>query len=468
MANIEALLAKVTEVASDLASKAHNGRRMLVVTHIDADGLSSGSIMFRALAREGAVVSVRAVPDLDRAVIEEIRSDAFDFYVFTDLGSGLLKDLDGSLPDKYVVVDHHQLPPDEEKRPNILNAWDFGYDGGTEACSATMAYLLATALGAENRDTAHLAVVGAVGDRQDVGENHSLTALNNRALEEATSQGLVTVSSDFLLHGRETRPVHEAVALSYSPLIPALSGSKDFSLAALSKSGLRLKTAGRWRTLSELSGDEKQMLLDVLTSFLASSGGGTSAMGDLIGSVFTIQPEDSFTPLRDAREFATFLNACGRMDRTDLGIAVCLGDRESALSDGLRAAGEYRARINKALQLVQADGEKSTSHGSLIIVMGDDFLEERLTGSVSSILAGSAKYRDKLVMVRARSGDSNIKVSTRAGDAYAGDVNLGQLMREAAEEVGGVGGGHRMAAGAKIPLTRLDDFTNAVVRRVSA
>jgi RecJ-like exonuclease len=468
MANIEALLSRATEFATGLASLAHNGRRMLVVTHIDADGLSSGSIMFKALAREGAVVSVRAVPDLDRAVIEELRSEAFDFYVFTDLGSGLLKELDNSFADKYVIVDHHQLPPDEENKSSVLNAWDYGFDGGTEACSATMAYLLATALGAENRDTAHLAVIGAVGDREDTGESHSIMALNKRVLEEATSQGLVTVSSDFLLHGRETRPVHEVVAMSYSPLIPGLSGSKDLSLATLSKSGLKLKTAGRWRTLSELSGEEKQMLLDVLTSFIASAGGGTSAVGDLIGSVYTIQAEDSFTPLRDAREFASFLNACGRMDRTDLGIAICLGDREAALSEGLRVASEYRAKINKALQLVQADEERTTSHGSLVIVVGDDFLEERLTGSISSILAGSTKYRDKLVMVRAKSGDSNIKVSTRAGDAYSGRVNLGQLMREAAEEVGGVGGGHMMAAGAKFPLARLDDFTNAVLTRVSA
>jgi nanoRNase/pAp phosphatase (c-di-AMP/oligoRNAs hydrolase) len=41
-------------------------------------------------------------------------------------------------------------------------------------------------------------------------------------------------------------------------------------------------------------------------------------------------------------------------------------------------------------------------------------------------------------------------------------------MREAAEEVGGVGGGHSMAAGAKIPIARADDFTRVILRKVSS
>jgi len=131
-------------------------------------------------------------------------------------------------------------------------------------------------------------------------------------------------------------------------------------------------------------------------------------VAELIGSVYTLQAEDLFTPLRDAREFATFLNACGRMDKTDVGIAVCLGDREIALAEGMKLAGEYRTKINKALQLVQSDQEKTISHGELVLVAGEEFLEERLTGSIASLLATSANFREKLILVRAKSGDSNL------------------------------------------------------------
>ena len=38
-------------------------------------------------------------------------------------------------------------------------------------------------------------------------------------------------------------------------------------------------------------------------------------------------------------------------------------------------------------------------------------------------------------------------------------------MREAAEKTGGVGGGHMMAAGAKIPFSRGPEFAKTLVER---
>jgi single-stranded-DNA-specific exonuclease len=128
---------------------------------------------------------------------------------------------------------------------------------------------------------------------------------------------------------------------------------------------------------------------------------------------------------------------------------------------------EYRAKLNKAIQKLQAEADKVSTAGDVVVVMGDEFIEERMTGSVSSLLASSDRFRDKLVLVRARSGDSDLKFSSRIGDSYSGKVNLGEVMREAAESVGGVGGGHRMAAGAKIPISKRDDFTRLVLEKVA-
>ena len=69
-----------------------------------------------------------------------------------------------------------------------------------------MAYMLALAIDERNKDLSPLAIIGALGDRQDSGPGRSLTGLNRKALEDAMEKGLVTVSKDFLFHGRETRP----------------------------------------------------------------------------------------------------------------------------------------------------------------------------------------------------------------------------------------------------------------------
>ncbi|MDG6915138.1 MAG: DHH family phosphoesterase [Nitrososphaerota archaeon] len=464
-----ALFERARDEARHLLDLSRKGARVLVVTHIDADGLSSGSIAFSALARKGVAVSVRAIPDLDLKAIERLRADKFDFYLFTDLGSGLLGELSKAFGERFAVLDHHQVPEADLRHPRLINAWNFGYDGGVEACSSTMAYAFAKALDDwENADLSQLAIVGALGDRQDKGEGRMLTGLNKVALDDAVSRGLVSATNDLLFFGRETRPVHEAVAMSYTPFIQGLSGAKDAALAALTTSGLRLKEGGRWRTLGELSNEEKQKVVEVVSGFIASAGHGADVLKDLLGTVYTFVFEDPLTPLRDAREFSSVLNACGRMDRADLGVSICIGDRESALSSALSLMAEYRSKLNKALQRLQQEEDKVATQGNVMVVMGEEFIEERMTGSVSSLLASSDRFRDKLVLVRARSGESDLKFSSRIGDSFPGKVNLGEVMRAAAESVGGVGGGHSMAAGAKVPFARRDEFTRLVVERVAA
>jgi len=54
------------------------------------------------------------------------------------------------------------------------------------------------------------------------------------------------------------------------------------------------------------------------------------------------------------------------------------------------------------------------------------------------------------------------------GDAYGRPVNLGVVMREAAEAVDGVGGGHSMAAGAKIPTSKAEAFSKLVLEKILA
>lgn len=464
-----ALIARAGQETEKLLELSNRGARILVVTHIDADGISSGSLAFAALARKSFAVSVRALPDLDPRAIDRLRADKFDFYLFTDLGSGLLPELSAAFGDRFLVLDHHQVPGTESSHPRLLNAWNFGYDGGDEASSSTMAYAFAKALDNRgNQDLSPLALVGALGDRQDKGDARSLVGLNKVAVDDAVSNGFVTLGKDLLFFGRETRPVHEAIAMSNSPFIAGLSGAKDAALAALSNSGFKLKDGGRWRTLGELSNEEKQKVIEVISSFIASAGQGSDILTNLLGTIYTFVFEDPLTPLRDAREFGSLLNACGRMGRTDLGLSLCLGDREEALRESLALMSEYRSKLNKAMQTLQIETDKVTTNGDVTFVMGEEFIEERMTGSVSSLLASSDGFRDKLVLVWAKSGESELKFSSRMGDSYTRKVNLGEVMREAAERVGGVGGGHSMAAGAKIPFSKRDDFTKAVLEKVAA
>lgn len=461
-------MARCGSVSREALTLAGQGKKILVVTHIDADGLASGSIIFASLTRKGADAAVRSIPDLDPRRIKELEDAEYDFYIFTDLASALVEELETALDGRFLIIDHHQLAASDLAKPLILNAWQHGYDGGKEACSSTMAYFFATSLDRRNRDLSYLAVVGAVADRQDTGQGRSLTALNRRALEEAEAAGLVTVSNDLTFTGRQTRPIHEALALTSSPYMPGLTGSKDAVLATLIQAGMRLKDGSRWRTISELTTEERMKLTEVIAGVVARSGGATEAVAGLVGEVYDLPYEDSFTPLRDAREFATLLNACGRMGVAGAGMAVCLGDRGEALKTAMKTLSEYRFGISTAVQGLMGDSSRLEQHGRLVLVRANDLVDERLLGPVTSIISSSPSFKDKVVVALTNSGDTDLKVSSRVGDSFEGGVNLGVVLREAAEAVKGVGGGHTMAAGARIPSSAAASFSKLVVEKISA
>ena len=465
-ADLDGLLGRYRTLALEFLRLTRSGRRILIVTHNDADGLASGSIVFASLMRKGANVTLRTVPDLDSRMIHELEEQRYDFYIFTDLASNLTAELGAAFDGRYLVIDHHQLSEGDMLNPAVVNAWAYGFDGGREACSSSMAYFFAASIDSSNRDLSLLAVVGAVADRQDTGLGRSLTGLNRAAMEEARSSGLLLLSKDLMFTGRETRPIHESIALTSTPFLEGLTGSRDAVLAALHQSGLPLKDGETWRTISSLSAEEKMKLTEVIARMLGPAEGATDAIASLVGEVYTLEFEDSFTPLRDAREFATLLNACGRMAVPGTGISICLGDRSEALKAAMETLLEYRSGINRALEALTGDASRLEHIGPILFIRGEGVVDEKLLGPVISILTSSPGFKDKVVVGTSSSRDSELKVSSRIGDSFPGTVNLGLVMREAAERVGGVGGGHTMAAGARIPAAAVDAFSRAVTERI--
>ena len=467
MPDFEGLLGRYRALSPAMQQLAESGKRVLVVTHLDADGLCSGSIAFSALERKGANVAVRAVPDLDKESIAGLAASGFDFYLFTDLASTLVPELDASMGGRCLVLDHHEIAEEDAGRPSVVNAWAYGYDGGNEACSSAMAFFFAVALDPNNGDLAPLAVVGALADRQDSGPGRSLVGLNRSAVEAAQSRGLLRVSTDFMFTGRETRPIHEAIALTSTPFLKGLTGSRDAVLALLHQSGLALKDGFTWRTISSLTPDEKMKLTEVLATALGGAEGATEAIAGLLGEAYALEFEDPFTALRVGRVFGRLLIACGRLGAGGVGVSVCLGDRSEALKAAMKTLAEYRSGISRALEGLTSEPSRMERHGKLVLVRGEGLVDEKLLGPVISILTSSPEFRDKVLVGSAESRGRDLKISSRVGDDYAGSVDLGALMREAAESVQGVGGGHSMAAGARIPSSMAESFSKAVVERVS-
>ena len=181
-------------------------------------------------------------------------------------------------------------------------------------------------------------------------------------------------------------------------------------------------------------------------------------MSELIGYTYTFPREDKRSFLRDGREFSTMLNSCGRINHSGVGMAVCMGDRNRILREGETILTNYRKMIREYMSILSNERWRISESATCVMVNGEDIVPETMTGTISSLIAGSPKNSGKIVILRTKGDENTIKFSSRKSFSCKSNINLSELMRTGAEKLNGVGGGHDAAAGAKITKDKLDEF----------
>ncbi|MEM1581993.1 MAG: DHH family phosphoesterase [Candidatus Bathyarchaeia archaeon] len=453
--------------ADEILDSISRKRKIFIVSHMDADGITAAGIIGRALFRAGANFIIRIERWMDERVIGEVclQGGEETLPIFTDMGSGYLDILSAKVGDKRVIIlDHHQPIGKPKELFLQVNPHLYGIDGSREISSAGISYLVAKSLDERNIDLACLAVVGALGDLQDKFSERKLGGVNGLIVKDAVESGFLSIETDLLFFGRETRPIHKALAYTTSPYIPGISGEEDKSLAFLSGLNIELKRNDRWRALRDLSQDEKRRLFSALHDYLVSKGFRSEVAMSLLGTIYILAREEPWTPLRDAREYALLLNATGRMNTPGLGVAICMGDRGKAYEDALKILEEYRQTITKYLTWLDENPDRIEEWEFIYILHGEKDIDERAISTISTIISTNLPKPDKpLIAYSFIPKEGVIKISARATDMLTQmGVNIGEILRIAAEKCSGIGGGHDIAAGAQVPYEQKTRFLRYV------
>ncbi|NIR86590.1 DHH family phosphoesterase [Candidatus Bathyarchaeota archaeon] len=464
---IKNLLKSASEAANLIREYVEEEKTIHVASHFDADGLAAAGVIGKCLARLGGRFLIRVKKWLDEKVIDETATaEKTTLTIFADFGSADLNLLGERLSNRHtIILDHHQPVGETPSKFIHVNPHLHGIDGSRDLSGAGVAYLVAKALDKTNVDLACVATIGALGDLQDKYEQRGLGGVNERIVEDAEKSGFLKLETDLLFFGRETRPIHKALAYTTNPFIPGISGEEDASYAFLLKRvGITPKNKDKWLALRDLSEEEKKRLFSALADHLASKQLPSDIALRLIGNVYTLTKEEPWTPLRDAREFAVLLNATGRMEKPSLGVSVCMGDRAAALEQANIVLEEYRRTITKSLNWLYEKASRIQELNSIYVVRGENFIHENLIGTVSSILSTSLpKHEKPIIAYSIVPRESLIKVSARALDTLTDrGINLGDILRIAAEKHSGRGGGHDVAAGAQIPIKKIKPFIELV------
>ncbi len=441
---------QMKERASQCAEEIKKHSCVHVVSHIDADGLTSAGIICTALDRMGTDYSTRFVKQLDDIIIADLAGQNHELVIFTDLGSGMLESI-RSHGINAIVSDHHQ--PRGEMQ-NHINPHLFGANGSYELSGSGTTYILANALG-DNRDLADLAIVGAMGDLQHMKMGY-LTGINRLILKEGVDRKVINFEKDITLFGKQTRPVYKLLQFASDPYLPGLTGQEDACKNFLNKHVTRVSGDESWRRWIEYDRDEKQKFVSALVQYCLSAGLRSYKIERLIGEVYTLLKEGEGTEMRDASEYSTLLNATARYDHAEIGLAVCMGDRDDGYDQARKLLAEHRKNLVNGLMFVKEQG--LTKLTNLQYFDAGSSIRETIVGIIAGMSTSITNNRS-LPIIAFADTDGGVKVSARGTqDLIRKGLNLSEAMSKISAEVGGAGGGHDIAAGASIPVTAKDEF----------
>jgi RecJ-like exonuclease len=469
-------MTKETEFLSSLQSAlnvfekhVYQDSTIRIITHNDADGLSSGGILSTLAYRKRVPFKITCHKKLDEKTLKILSIEKPHLVIFSDFGSGYLQNIKKAYENSDIIIFDHHLLEKVETPENIvhINPLIQDIDGSREIASSGICYLFAKAINPNNVDLCCLGLVGALGDQQDKGIKKSLIGLNEIIEKEAIEKGYLQKNIGLTFYGYETRPLSKAISYTTTPFIPSLSGNESNCIAFLKDIGISIIRDNKQRSLADLNEKEKQILFSAISNHLVSQGYNADVVHQLIGTIYTFKLEKSNTAQRNGREFASLLNACGRMERSSLGISISLGDRGEAMNEAKLTLEDYRMKISYSLDWLQKTNAIKELDYIYVIQAGNE-VEENVIGVVSSIILGNGKLKvNKPIISTAIDDDGQIKISARGTEALLDkSIHLGEIMQRAAGYVNGGGGGHDVAAGAFISPERENEFLEIVNRIV--
>ncbi len=438
------------EACKEVAELILNIRRknpITIFSHLDADGLTAASILGIALARAKFSFQIKILERLEYALLQDMKEKQpkNSTIFFSDIGTGVLDAFhDWTETHEIFILDHHGIngTPDLPANIHHINPHVFSIDGGAEISGAGVVYLVAKSMDFNNTDLSQLAIIGALGDRQDQGKNSSLIGINQIIVEDAVKLNLISNNVSVWFFDR-TRSIQSI--LQYSDLFKFTNQNEV--LAFLSNIGISTKKNGKERTFFDLTTEELRDLASELIQRFDFN------QDELYKTDYLLRNEEN-PMLKDPRVFASKLNSCGRLQRPDIGIALCMGDRKEAWREFNLINTQYKEEISRCLKW---GASNLIEEEKIFILDGQDVINERLIGTILSMLSTRKKMKDKPLFGYSEMQNEKLKISMRLIKESNFEIDLNYLLKESIKslEPNTEVGGHSRAAGAIIQRSNL-------------
>ncbi|KUO39394.1 MAG: hypothetical protein APZ16_03360 [Candidatus Hadarchaeum yellowstonense] len=452
------------EVAVFLKPRLDGKTRIKVISHTDADGIAAAAILARCLYAYNVPFSVKLSRPPSEEDIAQLAAEGQDLYIFLDQGSGQLDAINKHLlarQKEVIVIDHHPGQFLEHPKFSCLNPHLCGLSGSTDVSASGATFSVVEQLDLRFRSLISLALVGAIGDRQEL--SSGFTGVNDTLLKRAVDLGLVRESEGLKLVRRSLVPAVECLRTSTRPYILGLSGNLASCRSLLDTLGLSHSSL-----ISDLGLELERKLADAIFSKAGAQAVKEEFRRTLWGTILTAATDDLVGP-KELGEYSAIIDACGNMKRPEIGFALAVGDGSYQM-DALGLLSNYQEVVLRAMGwLVEKLASFKIAAGFRYLYAGDA-VDAAILGEILSLAIESALIpMEQPVVGMADAADGYVKVSARATSRLVAEgVNLGRAISKAAAAVGGYGGGHDVSAAARIPRNRVEDFVVELEKAISS
>jgi single-stranded-DNA-specific exonuclease len=449
--------------AEKLRTHIYEGNDISIIAKNSTDGTISSAILTSVIFSLGSRCSIRFVPYLGPKAVDEIKNEGHDLFILVDLGMGMSKVLRNSFGNKWLSFSHDKMSSEEittDDENCIINPWKFDIDGDKEISSGGLSYLAAKSLDKNYKILSALPVVSALGEKQDKSEKRSFYGLNADICEEAIRLGMIDKELDLLLTNKDSKPLHIALANTLSPYVHGITWNERNSLEIVRLTGIPFKSNGIWRTASDLDQEEKFRLIEIVTKYVNEHSKVQPQNLEylLAGYSYTLATEEIGSPIHEARDFSFLLECCCIQSKPSIGLAICIGNRTTSLTQGNQCQKDLVLQMRNAIITLMSEKWRVSDDGVSVWINSDTITRDYSLQIFSTLLADYNEFYGKTMVIRTETANSSYTYLIKESRGRELRQGLSSDANRLAAESGGSTRSTNMFIECTIPFSNVDVF----------
>jgi single-stranded DNA-specific DHH superfamily exonuclease len=420
----------------------HSFEKVISISHNDADGISALHLIQNLLYQRynyDFFIYNRSVSWANylQGILSKIPTEK-NALIFTDVGSNLseLIPLASKRKEHFFILDHHEVDMDINdvefpENMHFVNPTIHGYDGLDHIAGATLAYMFVRKIKPSIIKQGWLTVIGIAGDT--LRSMDKLESYNNDIYQELLNEEIIEENDGLVLFVIMQESIKNCLKYSILPFVSGLSGEDDNTIKLFLKK-LRIDPSKKAIDLDATEIQKMQEKIDV------------NCKGH-----YAVLPKKQRI-LKFAFEHAVLLNIlCFK----NINAAISIIQRKAITLYAQNLYYDYISNLANNLRTLTSEKvPRVETNKAIFIDVGGRIPPSNWSDTASFSTVNDVIDPNKILFLGGEEKKNHmIKLSIRCSRQYLknhSNIGVNTVIGKIKEELGGMGGGHKLAGGIRL------------------